>query len=132
MYLLLLICFFVLTGCNTNKAVEDGLVLGPIQFSLGGELDETRVSYTINLKNNTNREINVLTVQPILTNELNKRVSKDGLTNEANKKIQANSTEDISGSFYLDTRGLSKQEIAALNIKLDRFRITTEQDVARD
>ena len=128
---LLLIFFLVLTGCNTNDAVEEGLVISSISFGLGGEVDETLVSYTFNLWNKSNQEVNVKTVQPILTDELNKRVKKDGLINKVNKKINENSSEEISGSFYLDTQGLDKEEILKLNIKLDKFRITTEQDVGR-
>ncbi|MBP2898940.1 hypothetical protein J8340_23400 [Escherichia coli] len=48
-----------------------------------------------------------------------------------NKKINENASEEISGSFYLDTQGLDKEEILNLNITLDKFRITTEQVIGR-
>lgn len=128
----LLLISFVLTGCNTNEVVEEGLVVSSISFGVGGELDETLVSYTLNLWNKTNRDINVKTVQPILTDELINRIRKDELTNEVNKKINENSSEEISGSFYLETQGLDKEGILKLNIKLEKFRITTEQDIGRN
>jgi|GEM_PF-4410911 len=31
----------------------------------------------------------------------------------------------------MDTQGLDKQGIIELNIKLDKFRVTTEQDIGR-
>lgn len=128
--LLMIVSIFILIGCNQKEKVKEGLVISSIQFGLGGELDETLVSYKFSLWNNTSQQITVKSIQPLLTDELNKRVTSE-LINVVNLSLYENSSTEISGSFYMDTQGLDKQGIIQLNIKLDTFRVTTEQDIGR-
>ncbi|MNH46922.1 hypothetical protein D3C79_1099230 [compost metagenome] len=51
------------------------------------------------------------------------------MINEVNRSINGSASEIFTGSFELNTQGLDKQAIEKLNIKLDKFRIITEQEL---
>ncbi|WP_054024908.1 hypothetical protein [Bacillus sp. FJAT-28004] len=131
--LLTSILILILIGCSKNNlpedVVDDGLVINSISFGLGGDLNKTLVSYKFNLWNKTRKSILIKTVEPILSDDLRKRLEDNGLINEFNKTINGSSSEVISGSFYLNTQGLDKQGIEKLNIELKEFRINSEQEI---
>ncbi|WP_054025071.1 hypothetical protein [Bacillus sp. FJAT-28004] len=131
--LLTSILILILIGCSKNNppedVVDDGLVINSISFGLGGDLNKTLVSYNFNLWNKTRKAILIKTVEPILSDDLRKRLEDNELINEINKTINGSSSEVISGSFYLNTQGLDKQGIEKLNIELKEFRINSEQKI---
>jgi len=122
--------FSLFIGCsNINQprdVVDDGLVISSITFSLGGDLDRTLVSYNFNLWNRTKKAILISSVEPILSDDLRKRLDSE-LKADINLTIDGSSSEVISGSFFINTQGLDKQEIIKLNIELKNFKIVTEQ-----
>lgn len=131
--LLLSVLFSFFIGCsNINQpqdVVDDGLVINSITFGLGGDLNKTLVSYNFNLWNKTKKAILIRSVEPILSDDLRKRLEDSELINEINKTINGSSSEVISGSFFLNTQGLDKQGIKKLNIELKKFKIISEQEI---
>ncbi|MBB6635295.1 hypothetical protein [Cohnella thailandensis] len=131
--LLLSILFSILIGCsNINQSkdvVDDSLVINSISVGFGGDLNKTLVSYNFNLWNKTKKAIFIMTVEPILSDDLRKRLENSELINEINKTINGSSSEVISGSFSLNTQGLDKQGIEKLNIELKKFKIISEQEI---
>ncbi|WP_019640777.1 hypothetical protein [Paenibacillus fonticola] len=133
LFLSILISIFLISGCNKNNqsedVVNDGLVINSISIGLGGELNKTLVTYNINIWNKTRKTILIKSVEPILPEDLKQRLTDDRIINDKNKMVNGTSGEIITGSFYLNTQGLDKQGIEALNIKFDKFRIITEQEI---
>lgn len=132
--LIILIAILVVSGCSSNnssKAEIDapGLLFDSLTLALGGEgnPDLTKVNYTFNLKNRLNQPIMIKTIEPILTPELKERLTDSDITMKIDKEMIGDSSETISGTFYINTMGLSKEEILGLDIKVKQFKITSEQ-----
>lgn len=126
--------FLILTisACNsssvkTDESVEDGLIISSIVTGLGGDPDTTVVSYNFNLLNRTDKSIMIKTVEPVLTADLQNRLTDNNIKLEINKQLNENSSEAISGTFNLNTKGLDKEGIIDLQINVKEFKITTEQ-----
>ncbi|MNE86925.1 hypothetical protein D3C80_1840630 [compost metagenome] len=120
----------MLCSCSNNQSenvVDEGLVINSISFVLGGELDNTLVTYNFNIWNKTRKAILIKSIEPIINEPLKQRVIDSKLILEVNKTINGTSSENFTGSFSLNTKGIDKQGIENLNIQLQKFRIITEQ-----
>ncbi|MNX56850.1 hypothetical protein D3C86_876540 [compost metagenome] len=127
---LIFICMYMLCSCSNNQSenvVDEGLVINSISFGLGGELDNTLVTYNFNIWNKTSKAILIKSIEPIINETLKQRVIDSKLILEVNKTINGTSSENFTGSFSLNTKGIDKQGIENLNIQLQKFRIITEQ-----
>ncbi|PKQ87816.1 hypothetical protein CXK86_27950 [Paenibacillus sp. BGI2013] len=135
MILLFLLMILAVSGCSSNsvktdKIIEDGLNINSISIGLGGsEEDEgiTVVTYHFNLWNRTNKSIILKTVEPIISNEIQERLIDRDIRLDINKKIDGNTSEALTGTFKLDTRGLDKEGIINLNINVNKFNVAIEQ-----
>lgn len=137
MILLFLLMILAVSGCSSNsvktdKIIEDGLNINSISIGLGGsEEDEgiTVVTYHFNLWNRTNKSIILKTVEPIISNEIQERLIDRDIKLDINEKIDGNTSEALTGTFKLDTKGLDKEGIIELNINVKEFNIAIEQVV---
>lgn len=135
MILIFLLIIVALSGCisssvKTDGIVEDGLNINSISIGLGGsEEDEgiTVVTYHFNLWNRTNKSIILKTVEPIISKEVQERLIDRDIRLDINKKIDGNTSEALTGTFKLDTKGLDKEGIIKLNINVKKFNIAFEQ-----
>ncbi|MGN7411608.1 hypothetical protein [Paenibacillus sp. SAF-068] len=140
MILLFLLMILALSGCSsssvkTDEIVEDGLNINSITVGLGGsEEDEgiTVVRYHFNLWNRTNKSIMLKTVEPILSKDIQDRLIDRDIKLDINEKVESNTSEELTGTFRIDTEGLDKEGIMKLNINIKEFNITTEQVVGID
>ncbi|WP_339303447.1 hypothetical protein [Paenibacillus sp. FSL R5-0519] len=137
MILIFLLTILPLSGCSssgvkTDEIVEDGLIINSISIGLGGsEEDEgiTVVTYHFNLWNRTNKSIILKTVEPILSKHIQERLIDTNIKLDINEKIDGNSSEALTGTFKLDTKGLDKEGIIKLNINVKEFNVAMEQVV---
>lgn len=137
MILLFLLIIVALNGCSSNSVkadeiVEDGLIINSITIGLGESEEDagiTVVTYNFNLRNRTNTSIMLKTVEPILSKDIQERLIDRDIKLDINMKIDGNSSEALTGTFRLDTKGLDKEGIMKLNINVNEFNIATEQVV---
>ncbi|MBP2244271.1 hypothetical protein [Paenibacillus xylanexedens] len=135
MILIFLLIIVALSGCisssvKTDETVENGLNINLISIGLGGsEEDEgiTVVTYHFNLWNRTNKSIILKTVEPIISKEIQERLIDRDIKLDINKKVDGNTSEALTGTFKLDTKGLDKEGIIKLNINVKEFNIAIEQ-----
>jgi len=128
----IIICTFLISACSKSSqddVVDDGLVINSISIGLGGEPDKTLVTYNFNIWNKTRNTILIKSIEPILSENLQQRLLDNEIKNEINRTINGSTSEIFTGSFQLNTQGLEKQAIEKLNIKLEKFRIITEQEL---
>lgn len=128
----MIICTFLVSACskkNQTNVVDDGLVINSISFGLGGEPDKTLVTYNFNIWNKTRKSILIQSIEPILSEDIHQMLLDNGIKIEVNKTINENTSKIFTGSFSLDTQGLNKQAIEKLNIRLNKFRIITQQEI---
>lgn len=132
MVILFICIIFSLIGCKVSgdksEIIADGIVIGQTFISLGGEsTDITEVTYRINLRNKLGKPISVLAIEPVISKDLFDRLIDDSIRLEVNKEIESNESEEISGHFKIDTKGLSKEEIMKFEIGIREYKIQTEQ-----
>lgn len=135
MILIFLLMILALSGCisysvKTDKIVEDGLIINSISFGLGESEEDagiTVVTYNFNLRNRTNKSIMLKTVEPILGKDIQERLIDRDIKLDINKKVDGDSSEALTGTYKLDTKGLDKEGIINLNINVKEFNIAIEQ-----
>ncbi|MCL6660079.1 hypothetical protein PAEN_08545 [Paenibacillus amylolyticus] len=135
MILIFLLIIVALSGCisssvKTDETVDNGLNINSISIGLGGsEEDEgiTVVTYHFNLWNRTNKTIILKTVEPILSKDIQERLIDRDIKLDINEKIDGDTSEALTGTFKLDTRGLDKEGIINLNINVNEFNVAIEQ-----
>jgi len=128
----IIICTLPISACSKSSqadVVNDGLVINAISFGLGGEPNKTLVTYNFNIWNKTRNTVLIRSIEPVLSDALQQRLIDSEMINEVNRTINGSASEIFTGSFELNTQGLDKQAIEKLNIKLDKFRIITEQEL---
>lgn len=137
MILIFLLIILALSGCisssvKTDEIVEDGLDINSITMGLGESEEDaniTVVTYNFNLRNRTSKSIMLKTVEPILSKDIQERLIDRDIKLDINEKVDGNSSEALTGTFKLDTKGLDKEEIIKLNINVKEFNIAMEQVV---
>ncbi|MEK4661689.1 hypothetical protein MHH93_07330 [Priestia sp. FSL H7-0729] len=135
MILIFLLMILALSGCisysvKADKIVEDGFIINSISFGLGESEEDagiTVVTYNFTLRNRTNTSIMLKTVEPILSNDIQERLIDRDIKLDINEKVDGNSSEELTGTFELDTRGLDKEGIINLNINVNEFNVAFEQ-----
>ena len=133
-FLVFTLVLVLLTACsgsdkNGTKDIEDGLIINSISIGLGGEIDRTEVSYSLNLWNRTKRSIRIISVMPILDQSIQEILITKEVTNEINKELLGNTSEVVKGSFIINTQGLNKADIANLNTRINEFIINSQQNI---
>jgi len=132
---ILFICIiFSLIGCKVSgdksEIIDDGIVIGQTSISLGGEsTDITEVTYRINLRNKLGKPISIIAIEPVISKDLHDRLIDESIRLEVDRQIESNESEDVSGYFKIDTKGLSKEEIMKFEIGIREYKIQTEQFV---
>ncbi|REK76017.1 hypothetical protein [Paenibacillus paeoniae] len=131
---LCLFLFAALIGCTNSggkdKIIEDGIVIQMKLTSLGGDNpDITRVTYSFEVWNRLGKSISVISVRPIISAEVFEKLVDPNLTLDVNIQLESNESRKISGTFQIDTKGMSKDEIAKLASLITQYKIVTEQIV---
>ncbi|TVX96292.1 hypothetical protein [Cohnella terricola] len=129
---LIIICTFLISACSKNSqadVVDDGQVINSISIGLGGEPDNTLVTYNFNIWNKTRNTILIRSIEPVLSENLQQRLLDNEIKNEVNRTINGSTSEIFTGSFQLNTQGLDKQAIEKLKIRIEKFKIITEQEL---
>jgi hypothetical protein len=131
--LILLLC----TACAPSKLPETGIAVAGITTSIGavGE-DTTNIEtqsfhYTITLVNHETAEVQILSLEPTLAEGFNARVISQDIKVDVNQAIAPGGTLQVSGEILFDAKGLTKEEIEALQPFVKDFRITEERTIDR-
>lgn len=123
---------FLLIGCNTSNPVsKTGLQIYDMSTALGAvdnnNIDKQKLSYSVTVTNEENREIYVKSIKPILGNGISSKVITEDLTVMVEKSIPANKSLTINGEIIINTEGLSKVQILDLEPFITDFKIVFEQ-----
>ncbi|MGR6542571.1 hypothetical protein [Paenibacillus tundrae] len=81
------------------------------------------------MQNKLGKPILIISIQPVISKDLQDRLIDDSIRLEVNKEIESNESEEVSGNFKIDTEGLSKEEIMKFEIAIREYKIQTEQFV---
>lgn len=127
--ILLMLCF-TLVGCSNTQEENNGLQISSMQSGIGSveenNFDRQRYTYSAALVNESDQDMYISLVEPILSVEIKDRVITNNYQ-EFIDTIAAGETVEIKGEFIFDATGLNKEQIIALEPFITGFRVSTEQ-----
>ncbi len=127
---MVLVCF---SGCAESQQACKGLQICSMTSAIGGveqnQTDKQRMSYAINLSNDSDQETYISFVEPLLSASINGRIISGDTRIEVNKKLAARGSLEVKGEFVFDSQDLSKQDILALEPIITGYRVGTEQQI---
>lgn len=117
-YMVMLICtIFMFGGCKNNSQSENGIYINSIQTSIGAvgentnDVENQSFKYTLQLTNNEEDDLEIISIEPILTENFEKLVLSKDLIMNINKIISKGNNLEVSGEIIFNTKGMSKEEI---------------------
>ena len=131
--LVLLLC----TSCAPSKPPSAGIAVAGITTSIGAVGEDTAnpdtqcFHYTITLVNNESAEVKILSLEPTLAEGFKARVISQNVKVDVNQAIAPGDTLTVEGEILFDTKGLTKEEIEALQPFVKDVHITQERKIDR-
>ncbi|MDK2822239.1 MAG: hypothetical protein PWQ67_47 [Clostridia bacterium] len=89
--------------------------------------DQHRLTYSINLTNEDDNEAYIQWIEPIFGKGITDKVVTEQLQVAVEKPITAKASLEIEGTVVLDTKGLSKKEIVALEPFIIGIKVGSEK-----
>jgi hypothetical protein len=133
---LVLFVFILCAACsstNTQNQPKGGLKINGWSSALGGvngtDLDQTKFSYSINLTNENEKNIFIVSIQPSVNETIKNRILSKEIVVAVNKEMKPNETIQINGEIIVDTAGLGKPDIAKLEPFITDIKVSTEETV---
>lgn len=123
-------------GCSSSKPERiGGIEITDISSSIGavdgntGDIETQSFKYTITLKNNEAADMTIISVRPVLSEELLERISNKDITLQVNQVIRPENSLGISGEIIFDAKGLTKEQIIGMEPFVDEIRIVEERTI---
>ena len=92
-------------------------------------LDKQKFSYSISVANKNVKTIFIKSVQPTINERVKNKILSEETIVAVNKDIKPKETIEISGEIIIDTSGLTKEEIVALEPFITAIKISTEENI---
>jgi hypothetical protein len=128
---LLLITLIFISGCVKPTSECRGLQLGSMVSSIGAvdpeRFDEQRMSYTINLCNDSKQDSYISFVEPLITDDIKGRITSGDARIEVKEMVKPGGSIQLQGEFIFEAGDLNKQDIIAMEPIITGFRLGTEQ-----
>ena len=132
--MLLLSVFLLLAGCSGNNALNTmGIEINSLTSSIGAVGENTNdfetqsFKYIMTLTNNDASDIKIVSVEPVLSQEFQDRVSDRDTVIHVNKTVIKGSSLDVSGEIVFDAKGLTKEQIISMEPFIKEIRIIEER-----
>jgi hypothetical protein len=119
-----------LVSCATASTGKSELTIIGINSSIGGTDDnfsEQQYSYTITLQNNGATEVAVRFIEPVLLEPFVGKARGQDFKVAVDKTIAPEATLEIEGEIPFDARGMSKDQIIAMQPFFDEVKINTDR-----
>ncbi len=120
-------------GCAEPQQSSQGLQICSMTSTMGAvdpdQSDEQRLSFTVNLCNDSDEDIYISFIEPLLSADINGRIISGDTRVEVKKKVTAGDSIGIDGEFIFDSSDLSKQDIIAMEPIITGYRVGTEEQI---
>lgn len=127
----MLIAIIFISGCAQHTTECKGLQLGSMVSSMGAvdpeRFDEQKMSYTIQLCNDSKQDSYISFVEPLITADIKGRISSGDTRIEVKEKVKAGGSIKVQGEFIFEAGDLNKQDIIAMEPIITGFSLGTEQ-----
>ncbi len=118
-------------GCAESQQSSKGLQISSMTSAMGSvdpdKFDEQKLSFTINLCNDSDQDTYISFLEPLLTADINGRIISGDTRVEVKKKVAASDSIGVDGEIVFDSSDLSKQDIIAMEPIITGFRVGTEE-----
>jgi hypothetical protein len=110
-----------------------GIDINSITSSIGAvgeninDIETQSFKYTMTLTNNDIADITIVSVEPVLSEEFIERASNGDRIIQVNKLIPHGSSLDVSGEIVFDAKGLTKEQIVAMEPFVKDIKIVEER-----
>jgi hypothetical protein len=137
---ILIATLFLLAGCTAQSALDKSSTtvdITSIVSSIGATGENTNdfetqsFKYTVTLTNNETESITIVSVTPVLSEKFLERVSNKDTTVQVNKTIPQGSSLDVSGGIVFNAKGLTKEQIMALEPFVKEIKIMEEKVIEK-
>ena len=135
--ILIFILTVLLIGCVNNNVTNEteGLTINSTTSSIG-KVDETRdkqkFRYSIIITNNDESGIEIISVKPILSNELKKLSILKNYKLVVDKHVSSGESLEINGEIIFRTSDLTKKEILDLEPFIKEFEIIEKRIIKKE
>lgn len=99
----------IITGCSNTERQNEKFIIYGFFTSMGGDLNETRITYTLSISYSDGIEINEGSIEPIFSDWVQERMVRQEIVG-----VKRNTDEkyvEIEGKVFVNTEGLSKQNM---------------------
>lgn len=137
--LLILLIMTLLSGCSTRQVETSkmGLEINSYNTSIGSmtaDADNQNIQsykYSIVITNNDLADINIISIEPLLTQPFSDKITEQEITVEVNKTIPSNGMIEVQGEIIFNSGKLSKEEILAMGPFIEDFKIIEERQIKK-
>ena len=127
-------CLLAFSGCSSSaflqsKPSSGDLEVTDMQVSVGaveGNKDIQVVHYQISFQNTDSEAINLKWIEPVLQDVVASKATDQNHQVTVDKTISPDSSLTVTGSFHIDTRGLTKSDKAGWQY-ITQIKISVEQ-----
>lgn len=122
-------------SCSAKPALqaEGGLKIDNWSSALGGvdetDLDKTKFTYSVSLTSRNENTVLVKSIVPLVNDSIANKILGNDMTVVVNKEIKPNETIQISGEIVVDTKGLTKADIAKLEPFITDINVSSEETI---
>jgi len=120
----------IITVQNKTKAVQNQtkswLVSNYSSSGLGGG----KLDYSINLTNQSDKNIFIQSVQPLVNETLKNRILSKEMVVTVNKEIKPNKVIAITGEIIVDTEGLKTTDMVKFEPFITDIKVITAQTIS--
>lgn len=136
--MVMLICTIaIFVGCTNKSQSNNGISINSIQTSIGAieentnDIENQSFKYTVQLTNNEDDDLKIISIEPILTEKFEKLVSSKDLIKNINEIISKNDYLEVSGEIIFNTKGMSKEEIESMQPFIKEIKIIEERKIKK-
>ena len=134
LWLSLMFCLLLLTGCSSSvfsqsQSSSSDLEITDMKVSVSAAEENENsqvVQYQISFRNTDSKAVNLKWIEPVLQDIVATKATDQNYRVTVDKTISPHSSLVVSGSFNIDTSGLTKTEMADWQY-IDQIKISSEQ-----
>jgi hypothetical protein len=120
----------ICVSCNSVDTGKSELTIVGINSSIGGTADnfsEQHYSYTVSLQNNGISAVTVYFIEPVLLEPFAGKAKERDFKVTVEKTMAPKTTIEIDGEIQFDARGMSKDQIIAMEPFFTEVNINIDQ-----
>lgn len=122
-----LICFLGYKNMSIKIEKKGGIKSNGLAYTVPNNHGKSEFSYAFNLTNTNGKDIFIKSIEPSIDETMKNNILSKETIIVVNKNIKPNETIEINGKIFIDTNGLSMNNIGKL---ITDIKVSTEETVS--